>query len=101
MAIIGTFTAKDGKYTGKIQTLGLNANVIFLPNTSTGPDAPAFRAFSGKLELGAGWEKTSESSGRQYLSVRLDEPSFPAPIFASLIAQEDDTYALLWSRPRS
>jgi uncharacterized protein (DUF736 family) len=53
------------------------------------------------LEAGAAWEKTSESSGRQYLSVRLDDPSFPAPIFASLIAQDDDTYALLWSRPRS
>ena len=101
MAIIGTFTAKDGKYTGKIQTLGLSVSVIFLPNTSTGPDAPAYRAFSGKLELGPGWEKTSESSGRQYLSVRLDDPSFPAPIFASLVAQEDDTFALLWSRPRS
>jgi uncharacterized protein (DUF736 family) len=51
--------------------------------------------------VGAAWEKTAESSGREYLSVRLDDPSFAAPIFANLIEQEDGTHELVWSRPRS
>jgi uncharacterized protein (DUF736 family) len=33
--------------------------------------------------------------------VKLDDPTFPAPIYANLIAQENGTYALLWSRPQA
>jgi uncharacterized protein (DUF736 family) len=98
MANIGTFTAKDGKLTGKIQTLSLSASVTFLPNESqTGPDAPAYRVFRDKSEVGAAWEKVSDG-GRQYLSVRLDDPTFGAPLFANLIPNEDGSHALLWSR---
>ena len=32
-----------------------------------------------------------------YHSVKLDDPSFPAPIYANLVAI-DDSYALVWSR---
>lgn len=98
MAIIGNFTFKDGKYNGKIQTLALNVSVGILPNTAGGADAPAYRVFAGKsVELGAAWQKTSES-GRDYLSVKLDDPSFTAPIYANLIEAEDGTFNLLWSR---
>ena len=49
------------------------------------------------VELGAAWQKVSEQTGREYLSVKLDDPSFPAPIYASLVENEDG-YALIWSR---
>jgi uncharacterized protein (DUF736 family) len=99
MSNIGTFIAQDGKIIGKIQTLTLSASVTFLPNDKqTGPDAPAYRAFRGKSEVGAAWEKVSDS-GRQYLSVRFDDPTFDAPLFANLIVNEDSSYTLLWSRP--
>ena len=98
MAIIGNFTFKDGKYNGKIQTLALNVSVGILPNTTGGSDAPAYRVFAGKtVELGAAWQKTSDS-GRDYLSVKLDDPSFTAPVYANLIEAEDGTFNLLWSR---
>jgi uncharacterized protein (DUF736 family) len=32
-----------------------------------------------------------------YHSVKLDDPSFPAPIYAKLVAV-DEAYALVWSR---
>ena len=99
MAIIGNFIAKDGKITGKIHTLALNAGLTFFPNTSTGQDAPTYRVFSARAEVGAAWEKTSEG-GRDYLSVKLDDPSFTVPIFANLIEAEDGTFNLLWSRPQ-
>jgi Protein of unknown function (DUF736) len=38
-------------------------------------------------------------SDREYLSVKLDDPSFPAPIYASLVKGEgDDSFTLIWSR---
>ena len=47
--------------------------------------APDYRIFAGNnTEFGAAWRKTS-SAGREYLSVKLDDPSFSAPIFASPI----------------
>ena len=36
------------------------------------------------VELGAAWKKTSKE-GRPYTSVKLDDPSFPAPVYASLV----------------
>jgi uncharacterized protein (DUF736 family) len=49
------------------------------------------------VEFGAAWKKTS-GEGRDYLSVKLDDPSFPAPIYATLVEEEDDTHGLIWSR---
>jgi len=37
-----------------------------------------------EVELGAAWQKRSSESDRDYLSVKLDAPSFPAPIYATL-----------------
>jgi uncharacterized protein (DUF736 family) len=39
------------------------------------------------------------SAGRDYLSVKLDDPSLPAPIYASLVEAEDEgEFTLIWSR---
>ena len=51
------------------------------------------------IECGAAWKKTARVSDREYLSVKLDDPSFPAPIYASLVKGEgDDSFNLIWSR---
>jgi|SRR6516164_2369112 len=53
-----------------------------------------------KAEIGAAWSKRSEE-GRDYLSLKLDDPSFNAPIYANLFDDEGgEGYTLLWSRPR-
>ena len=44
----------------------------------------------------AAWKKTSQQN-RDYLSVKLDDPSFPAPIYASLV-EVDGGHSLIWSR---
>jgi len=41
-------------------------------------------------EFGAAWKKTARETDREYLSVKLDDPSFPAPIYASLVKGEGD-----------
>ena len=98
MATIGTFHKQaDGSYTGAIKTLTLNVKQALLRPAGTENDkAPDFRIFAGQTEFGAAWRKTSREN-RDYLSVKLDDPSFPAPIYASIV-EADDGYALIWSR---
>ena len=97
MATIGTFTLADGAYSGSIKTLTLNVrNAQLRPNDKADDKAPDFRIFAGNTEFGAAWKKTSQAN-RDYLSVKLDDPSFPSPIYASLI-ETDDGHSLIWSR---
>jgi uncharacterized protein (DUF736 family) len=101
MATIGTFQANDdGSYAGTIKTLTLNVKAAqFRPADKENDKAPDYRIFSGQTEFGAAWKKISRE-GRAYLSVKLDDPSFPAPIYASLV-EIDDGHSLIWSRSRS
>ncbi|MBN9464080.1 uncharacterized protein (DUF736 family) [Brevundimonas sp. UYEF29] len=98
MATIGTFTQQsDGNYSGSIKTLSLNVKSAQLrANDKTDEKAPDFRIFSGSTEFGAAWKRTSRED-REYLSVKLDDPSFPAPIYASLV-EIDGGHSLIWSR---
>ena len=103
MTTIGTFTpAKDGFLQGKIKTLTLNlAKVTLEPVNSDHDSAPAFRLFANGIEMGAAWGKTGRESGRRYHQVRLDDPSFPAPVLANLIMNEEGAgYSLIWNRPK-
>jgi len=98
MATIGNFTKTDTGFTGSVKTLTLNVKATFKPGDNENDKAPDFRIFSGAIEFGAAWKKTS-NAGRDYLSVKLDDPSFPAPIYASLIEAEDgESHTLIWSR---
>ena len=101
MAIIGSFTrGEDGKFTGSLKTLTLSSKLQLAPETNKSKDsAPDYRIFLGSIEVGAAWQRTARDSGRDYWSVRLDDPAFPAPLYASLVETEDGkTLNLLWSR---
>ena len=98
MATIGTFTKSENGFSGQIKTVTLNVKAKFAAAEKDNEKAPDFRIFAGQTELGAAWKKTS-NAGREYLSVKLDDPTFPAPIFASLVAVEGgNSYSLIWSR---
>jgi uncharacterized protein (DUF736 family) len=106
MANIGTFKKMDnGDYQGDIVTLSLQARgVRIVPELDrTNDKAPTHRVFIGRVEVGAGWTKTATQSNREYLSLKLDDPSFRDAIFANLTqdGDEGDTYSLIWSRQRS
>ena len=60
-------------------------------------DSPEAIQHFGNIEIGAAWKKVAKETGREYHSLKLDDPSFPAPIYASLVENEDG-YALIWSR---
>lgn len=98
MAIIGTFTSDDNGFSGTIRTLTLNVKAVIVPSDKDSDKSPDFRLFSAKVEFGAAWKKTSRE-GRDYLSVKLDDPSFPAPVYATLVETDAaGEYALIWSR---
>ena len=102
MAYIGSFKKSGQEYQGEIVTLSLQTKgVRIIPeNDRTNDNAPSYRVYVGRAEIGAAWSKCS-SDGRDYLSVKLDDPSFNAPIYANLFDDDvADTYALIWSRSR-
>ncbi|EXL02365.1 MULTISPECIES: DUF736 domain-containing protein [Brucella] len=101
MATIGTFSRTDNGFAGSVKTLNLNVkSVKFIPADDETENGPDFRVFSGATEFGAAWKKQSVQ-GNSYLSVKLDDPSFPAPIYASLVATDNEDMALIWSRRRA
>lgn len=102
MATIGNFQQSgDNEFNGEIVTLSLQAKKVrIVPDRrSSGENAPSHRVFVGRIEIGAAWSKQS-NEGRNYLGLKLDDPSFTAPIYANLVEGEDGQgYSLIWSRP--
>ncbi|XAZ26269.1 DUF736 domain-containing protein (plasmid) [Sinorhizobium sp. B11] len=98
MASIGTFTSIENGFSGSIRTLALNVKARIARIDNPTDKGPHYRVLAGPVELGAAWKKTSEQ-GRDYLSVKLDDPSFSAPIYATLSEIEgEEGYQLIWSR---
>ena len=99
MATIGTFKKTgNNEFTGEIVTLSVQTkNVRIVPDArATGENSPSHRVFVGRAEIGAAWS----NEGRAYLGLKLDDPSFNAPIYANLFDDEDgEGFSLIWSRP--
>ena len=102
MATIGTFKKSGTELQGEIVTLSVqtkNVRIVPEPNRAS-ENAPSHRIFVGRAEIGAAWSKRS-AEDRDYLSVKLDDQSFNAPIYANLFDDEDgDGFTLIWSRSR-
>jgi uncharacterized protein (DUF736 family) len=86
----------ENLFTGSIETLGIQLNPVRLKRLDKGADYAVHGPDDG--ELGAAWRKSGEWGA--YLSVRLDCPTLPAPIRATmkLTPTEDGWYVLRWSR---
>jgi len=106
MAVVGTFKKTGAnEYTGTIRTLSLQVkNVRIIPaEASSSETAPSHRVELAGIDLGAAWTKATKEDNREYLGVKLDDPTFAAPIFANLVADDDKgvNYSLMWSRPHN
>jgi uncharacterized protein (DUF736 family) len=102
MANIGSFKKVGSELQGEIVTLSVQTKgVRIVPETNRVNDnVPSHRVFVGRAEIGAAWSKRF-NEGRDYLSLKLDDPSFTAPIYANLFEDEDGQgYSLIWSRGR-
>lgn len=97
MATIGTFTRDGDSYTGNINTMALKAKTVIKPVDKVSEQAPDFRVYASGVEIGAAWTAKSKANNA-YLSVRLDDPSFAAPIYGRLIGIDGDNQILIWNR---
>jgi len=102
MTTIGSFKKAGSEYMGEIMTLNVQTkNIRIVPETNRTNDiAPTHRVYLGKSEIGAGWTKRS-AENKDYLSIKLDDPSLLAPIYANLFDNESgEGLSLVWSRSR-
>ena len=99
MAQIGTFTRDEsGAYSGTIKTLTISVKASIKPCERDNDKAPDYRVTANGLEFGAGWSRTARETGAEYLSLKLDDPSFTAPVYASLVQGDKGEHKLIWSR---
>ena len=97
MLTIGTFTKNQDGYKGEIRTIGLAITSEIKPVKSDNEKAPNFRVYADTVEVGAGWVRTAKESGDEYISIKMDDPCFPATIYAVLVEREGQ-HLLQWSR---
>jgi uncharacterized protein (DUF736 family) len=103
MTAIGYVTRTDnGGFKGQLKTVSIRAEIEIAPNrdksTETQPD---FR-FTQGVEIGAGWIRRGESSGKDYVSLSLAAPEFgPRKLYANLGRaagqHDDDVFAVIWN----
>ena len=104
MTIIGTLKKQaDGSYKGELATIAVRSKVTMRPVEARTNGGPAFRVFAGLGECGAAFAQTARSTGVDYLSLKLDDPTFAAPIYVAAFENRDDadTLDLVWSRNAS
>lgn len=94
---------ENGSYKGQLRTLSVRADIDIMPNRSKSADNhPDFRVLTQGVEVGAGWIRTGETSGNDYVSLSIAAPEFgPRKLYANLgraAGQDDqDTYAVIWN----
>ena len=104
MTAIGYVTKQaDGRYKGNLRTVSIKAEIDILPNIQKTSDSqPDFRVVTEGVEIGAGWTRKSETSGKDYLSLSIAAPEFgPSKLYANLGraagSENKDLYAVIWN----
>jgi uncharacterized protein (DUF736 family) len=101
MATIAKMTKnKDGSFGGTLILPSMAGAVITLrpidKQTATGP---AYRVYIEEFESGAAWKRTSKK-GKDYLSLRLTDPTFDSKVIYPVLLKSDKGYSLDWSPTR-
>ena len=104
MPAIGHVTKQEnGGYKGQLRTLSIRADIDIVPNTMKSTEnQPDFRVLTQGVEIGAGWIRTGETSGKDYVSLGIAAPEFgPRKLYANLgraAGQDDeDVFAVIWN----
>ena len=95
--------AEDGTFKGQLKTLSIRAEITIVANARKTNDVqPDYRVFCGDVEIGAGWDRRSEASGNDYVSLSLAAPEFgPRRLYANLGRaagdEREDRFAIIWN----
>ena len=103
---IGTLKQNEaGNYMGRITTLSIAVFVALAPVNSTNAKAPIYDVMAlsadkrSWVKVGALWAFSSNSTGEEFLSGRIDDPSMDKPIEVQMFRQDDGSYNVAWRRP--
>ena len=104
MPAIGYVTKQvGGGFKGQLKTLTIRADIDIVPNKDKAHDnQPDYRVLTRGFEIGAGWTRTGEQSGKPYVSLSLAAPEFgPRKLYANLGRaagqDDDDAFAVIWN----
>jgi uncharacterized protein (DUF736 family) len=104
MPAIGYVTKQsNGGFKGQLKTLSIRADIDIVPvSAKTSDREPDFRVLSSGVEVGAGFSRTGQSSGRDYVALSFSAPEFgPRRLYANLGRaagqDDDDTFAIIWN----
>lgn len=103
MSSIGQVVRHGKGFKGHLKTLAFRADISIVPNSDKKTDEqPDYRVIAGGVDIGAGWTKRAESSGQDYVSLSLSDPSFgPTKLYANLGRaagqDDDDLFAIIWN----
>lgn len=86
MPAIGYVTRDGNGFKGQLRTLSIRTEIEIVPNTrKSGDTQPDYRVSAAGVEVGAGWVRRGEMSGRDYVSLSLAAPEFgPRRLYANL-----------------
>lgn len=103
MPAIGHVTKSGDRFKGNLTTLSITADIEIVPNRDkANTNQPDYRVFAGRVEVGAGWVRESERSGKDYISLSFAAPEFgQRKLYANLgqaAGQDDpDVFAIIWN----
>ena len=103
MPAIGYVNRDGNGFKGQLKTLSIRTDIEIIPNTrKSGDTQPDYRVSAAGVEVGAGWVRRGEMSGKDYVSLSLAAPEFgPRRLYANLGRaagqDDDDAFAIIWN----
>lgn len=103
MPAIGYVTRDGNGFKGQLKTLSIRTDIEIIPNSrKSGDTQPDYRVSAAGVEVGAGWIRRGEMSGKDYVSLSLAAPEFgPRRLYANLGRaagqDDDDAFAIIWN----
>lgn len=68
MPAIGYVTRDGEGFKGQLKTLSIGTEIAIVPNRAKSSEAqPDYRVTAGSVEVGAGWVRRGEMSGKDYV----------------------------------
>jgi len=96
--VIGEFTKTEHGFSGKLQTLGVNANLTLQPNDKQKDSHPDYVVLHGQTEIGVAWDRSDDRG--YHVSIAFEEPSL-SPGYYTLAKSNKGVgaYDLLYRKP--
>jgi len=103
MPAIGYVTRHEDGFKGQLRTVSIRADIEIVRNRAKAHETqPDYRVYCAGCEVGGGWIRTGERSGKDYVSLSMAAPEFgPRVLYANLgraAGQDDnDALAIIWN----